>query len=65
MVIVKYPSRAAFLDMLQDPEYGQAVPYRDEGPDTTLVHAFRPAEGLTQLDDDGDVPRVDAAGADT
>ncbi len=64
VVIVKYPSRAAFLDMFQDPEYLQALPYRDEGLDATLLYAFRPAEGLTRLDDDGDVPTVDAAGAD-
>ncbi len=64
VVIVKYPSRAAFLDMSQDPEYLQALPHRDEGLDATLLYAFRPAEGLTRLDDDGDVPTVDAAGAD-
>jgi hypothetical protein len=36
---VRYPSRAAFLDMIADPEYLAATPHRDAGLERTALLA--------------------------
>ena len=42
VAIVEYPSRAAFLDMLGDPEYQAATVHRVAGLERTVLLATRP-----------------------
>jgi uncharacterized protein (DUF1330 family) len=42
IAIVEYPSRAAFLDMIADPEYQAATVHRDAGLERTVLLATRP-----------------------
>lgn len=47
-----YPSRAAFLDMMADPDYQAGLPYRTAGLKRTVLYAFtqRQTPGAPPLD---------------
>ncbi len=40
VVIVYYPNRAAFLDMMADPDYREGLPHRTAGLKRTVLYAF-------------------------
>jgi len=40
MILVEYPSRAAFLDMMADPKYQKGLPFRAAGLKRTVLYAF-------------------------
>jgi uncharacterized protein (DUF1330 family) len=40
VIIVYYPSRAAFLDMMADPAYREGLPHRTAGLKRTVLYAF-------------------------
>ena len=44
VALAYYPSRAAFLDMMADPNYQAGLPYRTAGLKRTVLYAFRQAE---------------------
>ena len=44
VALVYYPSRAAFLDMMADPDYQAGLPYRTAGLKRTVLYAFRQAD---------------------
>ena len=52
VALVYYPSRAAFLDMMADPDYQAGLPYRTAGLKRTVLYAFRQREfpGAPPLD---------------
>lgn len=52
VALVYYPSRAAFLDMMADPDYQAGLPYRTAGLKRTVLYAFKQAEfpGAPALD---------------
>jgi hypothetical protein len=39
---VSYPSRAAFIDMVTSPSYGEAHQHRERGLDRTVLLACQP-----------------------
>ena len=41
-VLVSYPSRAAFIDMVNSPKYQEAHTHRERGLDRTVLLACRP-----------------------
>jgi uncharacterized protein (DUF1330 family) len=41
-VLVSYPSRAAFVDMVTSPKYQEAHTHRERGLDRTVLLACRP-----------------------
>lgn len=41
VIIVYYPTRAAFLDMMADPDYRAGLPHRTAGLKRTELHAFK------------------------
>lgn len=43
VILVEYPSRAAFIDLIGDPEYRQGLPHRASGLKRTVLHAFAPS----------------------
>ena len=43
IVLVEYPSRAAFIDMVTQPEYEQAHTHRESGLERTVLVACSPA----------------------
>ncbi len=43
IAVVEYPSRAAFLEMVSQPEYERAHEHREAGLDRTVVIATTPA----------------------
>lgn len=45
VLLVEYPSRAAFIEMVTTPEYGEAHEHREQGLDRTVVLACRPVTG--------------------
>jgi uncharacterized protein (DUF1330 family) len=45
VVLVQYPSRAAFIDMVTQPEYEQAHTHRESGLARTLLLACTPSFG--------------------
>ena len=45
VALVYYPSRAAFLDMMADPEYQAGLSYRTAGLRRTVLYAFRQGNG--------------------
>lgn len=59
VALVCYPSRAAFLDMMADPDYQAGLPHRTAGLKRTVLYAFTQAKfpGAPALD-------VVAAGGD-
>lgn len=48
VILVQYPSRAAFIDMVTQPEYAQAHEHRESGLERTILVACTP--GLDALD---------------
>ena len=46
-LLVRYPKRAAFLDMQSDPAYQGAIPDRTQGLDARLLYCFCPLVGAT------------------
>lgn len=52
VALVYYPSRAAFLDMMADPDYQAGLPYRAAGLKRTVLYAFTQAKfpGAPALD---------------
>ena len=42
LLVVLYPSRAAFLEMVKDPEYQQITHLRSDGLSAAVLHATRP-----------------------
>ena len=46
VILVEYPSRAAFLDMMADPEYQKGLPFRAAGLKRTVLYAFGQAGAL-------------------
>jgi uncharacterized protein (DUF1330 family) len=49
VVIVYYPSRAVFLDMMADSDYQSGLVHRAAGLKRTVLYAFRPSIGPTAL----------------
>jgi len=49
VVLVFYPSRASFLDLIADPEYRRGLPDRSTGLKRTVVYAFRQMPGTPPL----------------
>lgn len=49
VALVQYPSRAAFIDMVSQPEYQEAHQHRERGLERTVLVACTPA--LTALGD--------------
>ena len=50
VLLVQYPSRAAFLDMVSKPEYLEAHEHRESGLERTIVVACRPGlDRITEL----------------
>lgn len=49
VILVQYPSRAAFIDMVTQPEYEKAHEHREAGLERTVLVACTP--GLDALDD--------------
>ena len=43
MALVEYPSRAAFIDMVSQPEYTAAHEHREHGLEDTVLIACGPA----------------------
>ena len=43
LILVEYPSRAAFLDMMADPEYQRGLPHREAALKRTELYAFQPS----------------------
>jgi uncharacterized protein (DUF1330 family) len=58
VVLVQYPSRAAFIDMVTQPEYEKAHEHRESGLERTILVACTP--GLDALD----APALDAHALD-
>ena len=50
LVLVFYPSRAAFLDMMADPEYQAGLPHRSAGLKRTVLYAFSPRPDAPALE---------------
>ena len=52
VALVYYPSRAAFLDMMADPDYQAGLPHRTKGLKRTVLYAFTQgqAPGAPALD---------------
>lgn len=46
VIFVRYPTRAAFIDMIRDPEYRKGLPHRAAGLADTVLYAFKPGEPL-------------------
>jgi uncharacterized protein (DUF1330 family) len=46
VLLVQYPSRAAFIEMVSTPEYEQAHEHREAGLERTIVIACNPAMDL-------------------
>jgi uncharacterized protein (DUF1330 family) len=46
VVLVKYPSRNAFVDMVHSEEYGAIHPYRERGLERTELYLTDPAEAV-------------------
>jgi uncharacterized protein (DUF1330 family) len=44
VIIVRYPTRAAFVDMMADADYQAGLPHRSAGLDDTVLYAFRAGE---------------------
>jgi uncharacterized protein (DUF1330 family) len=44
VILVEYPSRAAFLNMMADPDYQKGLPYRVAGLKRTVLYAFGQAD---------------------
>jgi uncharacterized protein (DUF1330 family) len=44
VILVEYPSRAAFLDMMADPDYKKGLPFRAAGLKRTVLYAFGQAD---------------------
>ncbi len=42
VALVSYPSRAAFIDMVTSPSYGEAHTHRERGLDRTVLLACEP-----------------------
>jgi len=42
MIVVRYPSRTAFLEMVKDPEYQAITHLRSEGLEAAVLHATQP-----------------------
>lgn len=45
VILVRYPRRAAYLDMQSDPAYVGAIPDRTAGLAARLLHPFHPRDG--------------------
>ena len=45
VALVYYPSRAAFLDMMADPDYQAGLPHRTAGLKRTVLYAFTQGKG--------------------
>ena len=50
VILVYYPSPAAFMSMVTDPEYQAGLGDRSAGLARTMVYAFRPREGGPPID---------------
>ncbi len=50
-VLVMYPSRQAFIEMVSSPEYGQAHTHREGGLEDTVVIACAPMPGFETAGD--------------
>ena len=48
VLLVQYPSRAAFIEMVTTPEYEQAHEHRESGLDRTIVVACSPRTDLLE-----------------
>ena len=43
VIFVQYPSRAAFIDMMRDPDYREGLPHRRAGLERAILYAFERA----------------------
>ena len=43
VIFVQYPTRAAFIDMMADPDYRKGLPHRRAGLKRTVLYAFKRA----------------------
>lgn len=44
VILVYYPSRASFLDMMADPDYQRGLPHRRAGLEKTVLYAFHQSD---------------------
>ncbi|HUB73207.1 MAG TPA: DUF1330 domain-containing protein [Solirubrobacteraceae bacterium] len=42
LLLVEYPSRTAFVEMVTDPEYQKITPLRSQGLEAAVLHPTRP-----------------------
>ncbi|MGI9595443.1 MAG: hypothetical protein ACR2QK_04745 [Acidimicrobiales bacterium] len=59
VLLVRYPRRAAYLDMQTDPAYLGVIPERTRGLSARLLYSFHPAAG-----DPEDTFRIERSGGD-
>ena len=50
VLLVQYPSRAAFIDMVTQPEYEEAHAHRESGLERTVVVACTPAKRTERME---------------
>jgi len=50
VLLVQYPSRAAFIDMVTQPEYEEAHTHRESGLERTVVVACTPAKRTERVE---------------
>jgi uncharacterized protein (DUF1330 family) len=50
VVLVSYPSRSAFIDMVTSPKYTESHTHRERGLDRTVLLACRPMANMTGTD---------------
>jgi len=49
IVLVEYPSRKVFVEMVNSPEYQKAHVYREQGLESTVLYATSPMGGEEQF----------------
>ncbi len=50
VVLVSYPSRAAFIDMVTSPKYSESHTHRERGLERTVLLACRPMANMAAGD---------------
>ena len=49
VLLVRYPSRKAFLDMIMRPDYQEAHVHREEALERTVLYATTPVDALSKI----------------
>lgn len=49
IILVEYPSRKVFVEMVTSPEYQKAHAYREQGLERTVLYATSPMGGLERF----------------